>query len=278
MLQNISVYFQWLPLTVGGSTRHNRNMDQQTKAQIPQAAAGQKSRKKASPLDALYARMRAVLDTLPVGRDIGERLLGLDHVWQKLLRIDITPEAIARLPDDRRLKHWGFPEERISSSEQACLALFTDTVVEFALNRLTPTGHDVRPAGTSRDTEKFAAPYFAAARVCKGLMHQPPLPSPEQKATLEAAANYVESWTRWQLEHQEKAYLVGERTNQNRGFDNKVRARVRALAATVETIFGKPLHRTVAMIANAALVPLKTNDGREGKLTDREVINWRSEI
>jgi hypothetical protein len=196
---------------------------------------------------------------------MAERLLTaqwMESVWPMLLRTSVTPDAIARLPDDQRMGHWDLADRGSSLQEQACFALFAFAVTEFSL---------ARPTGTQREADARAAPYFAAADMCRAIVHQAPFPSPDEKKALELSASYIENWTDWQLNHLKNSpYTVGERSNQNRGFDNNTRARVRALAMATHAIFNKPMRRVVATITMVAL-------GTDKEITPRSVINWCSE-
>jgi hypothetical protein len=270
MLQNFSVYFQRFPVAPGGSTRHNCNMERENK---PYSAAGERrsaARRTGtkSGQDELLAatkyRLKALGDRIPVGREVADRLLTdprMDAVWRGLLRKKkYAPDRdnIENLPEGLRLGHWGLAEYRLSHPQRACVALFADTVKEFSLDR---------PAGTIDDADERAAPYFAAAEVCRKVLDQPPYPPSEMKQALEMAAAYIEELTTWQLKHlKDSPYTMGKRSNERsdgayRSFSDIERGRVRHLLNATITIYGRPLPAIVAEIASVALnkeVPLKS--------------------
>jgi hypothetical protein len=274
MLQNISVYFQWLPLPPGNSTRHTCDMKHR---RAPTGRVGSLGRSHAfqkldseARTDALpastRASMEALIEMLQVGRDIAERLLTdpkMESVWSYLLSEDVTADAIANLPDKLRMSHWGISERGVSLQEQACVALFAYVVIEFG---------QLRPAGTRRNADARAAPYFDAARICRVLVEDAPRPSPEEKHALELAATYIDEWTNWQL-NQLKAspYTVGERSNERRGGAYRssadiTRGRVRSLTVMAQAIFPAPRPKIIATIATVAL-------GEE--IPSKSVSNWR---
>jgi hypothetical protein len=168
---------------------------------------------------------------------------------------------VAALDPLERLKTWGVSDRDVSPQDQACAALFAFTVFEFS---------QPRSVGTRSDAEALAAPLFSAAKTCRWIANEAPSPSPEEKGALEVAAAYIEKWVGWQLNHLlNSPYTIGKKSSGTRG-DDKVRARVRALATATNRIFGKSLYGTVAIITTVAL-EITPAIGKQS------VINWCSE-
>jgi hypothetical protein len=249
MLRNIFVYLQRMILTSGDSTRHNCDM----KRRIPASRVVPKSYEKSRP-DTLLAStlksMKVVAELRQVGADVADRLRadpGVVSVWRILLQEkSITADAI---PDELRMRYWGLSEHRVSPQQLACVALSAFVASEFSLPH---------PARRQRDLDDHAAPYFAAAEICRQLRHEAPHPSAEDREHLDRAADYIESHMSWQLKHTAAAYVVGDRSNENSGgayrsYDVLTRGRTRALSKMMRTIFGKPHDDLVAMIASVAL-------------------------
>jgi hypothetical protein len=198
----------------------------------------------------------------------------MKNVWPALRRAKVTSEAIsdvlpglarppglqvANLESIERLKTWDIPDRDVSLQDQACAALFAFTVIEFDFPR---------PIGTQDAADALAAPLFSAAKTCRWIANEAPSPSPKEKSALETAAAYIENWAAWQLKHLlDNPYVIGKRSSG----DDKIRARVRALATATHRIFGSFLYGTVATVATVALQP-------ETTLTPRTVRNWCADL
>jgi hypothetical protein len=185
----------------------------------------------------------------------------MKSVWRQLLKKQISPGGIEELDSSQLLSTWGLPKDGHSVQDQACAAFYIHALTECSSGR---------PFGTKADADALAEPYYSAARVCRDMLTFPPYPSDDEARALETAANYIEKRIRWQHEHLlESPYTVGQRTNRVRGFSNRERGLVRALALEVHKIFGGYLYQTISTVANVAL-DLK---GRQ-QIDKSDAVDW----
>jgi hypothetical protein len=210
-------------------------------------------------------RMAAVM---PVGAAISERLLTdsrMKPVWPHLQRRKVAAATIDALSPLLRMETWEicrFPasdtlDEGLSSQDRACAAFYAAIVLELA---------NCRAIATRAQADEFAKPWISAAELCWSVMRHEPRPAidPELAKALSIVGEYLEDQGR--LREQRNSPYIVERSSKERG-DDKIRARVRALATAAHAIFGQFSYGTVATVATVAL---QINPA----ITPQSVRNW----
>jgi hypothetical protein len=152
----------------------------------------------------------------------------MKRVWSYLQRLKVTAATIDALPPSLRMETW-----------EICLF----PVLELA---------HCRAIATRAQADEFARPWLSAAELCWWVMRHESRPKidPEFARALSIVGEYLEDQGRL-LEQRDGLYIV-ERSSKKRG-DDKIRARVRALATATHVIFGQFLYGTVATVATVAL-------------------------
>ena len=191
---------------------------------------------------------------LPVGCDIAQRLLTdqrMQNVWSTLLRArgpvedvstafaDFNYQRAGNLRPLERLTAWDedIDERSIPLAQQRCAAYLAYIAIEFTLERTVVT---------RAHYDELAKRFTDAAALTRLYAN-------------ESAASMIE-------------YPIGERAgpyvlkrSSGRRNDDKIRARVRALASGTQRIFGLLMYGTVATVATIAL---------NTDVSERNVRNW----